>query len=558
MIITLVGADFSNNNINDTLTTWTIFRDIGEGATYDGPTSVEKSAALSATVTIDEGYEVGAAGVTVTMGGEAVTSGISTSGQVITISIGSVTGNVVIKVPTKNTATGEEPENPGGGEVVDPDTGDYPFDTTDMIKFDLSTAEWEQGTVGNTGATGTSPTRIRTKTPYSVPYDNVKFYVKVNSPYVGGLRSGTTATSTPLNQYWFSNDSAYGGGVVSTIPAPNIGWEITIPSGHTLFWPVLAVGDGTQTNNTTNILPADVSSTGFELWYVDKSKLSFSVRNYTDNVQVANCVESAAFGETVTATYTANSGFTLPDTIEVNGGTLSNWDKSTGVATITNVSDTLNITVSANRSDIPTDYTPVSYIRMKATNKTPDTQTGFSSGVIAGNTTGGEYCFKQHNANTTSVKTNGVYETSIADAEKRRWYMPYFEANDICVGWNDLKTGQNISDATQMHVASTNKQNCRQGFIDGVVINKADALEELTLESTPVGIGTLADNGAIISMAASNAVDCNYYWIKFWQDTTLVRDMVPVLRKSDNEPGFYDFVEQKFYTNEGAVAFTYA
>ena len=71
---------------------------------------------------------------------------------------------------------------------------------------------------------------------------------------------------------------------------------------------------------------------------------------------------------------------------------------------------------------------------MKATNATAETLTGFSTGVVASNTTGGEYCFKQNNANITNIKTNGVYETSIADTTKRRWYMPYFESSTIGVG----------------------------------------------------------------------------------------------------------------------------
>lgn len=109
MIITLTGANFAGEGKNiGTLSTWSISRVIGGGATYAGPSFVDKGTALSATVTIDEGYEIGTAGVTVTMGGSPVTSGVSTSGNVITISISSVTGNVVIKVPTKNVATGEE------------------------------------------------------------------------------------------------------------------------------------------------------------------------------------------------------------------------------------------------------------------------------------------------------------------------------------------------------------------------------------------------------------------------------------------------------------------
>jgi hypothetical protein len=119
MIITLKGADFSASNIG-TLSSWRISRSLGAGATYEGVTSVDKGAAFSATVTLAEGYEVGTAGVTVTMGGTVLSGAHAMEGNVITITIASVTGNVLIKVPTVNTATGEEeePEVPDSREFA--------------------------------------------------------------------------------------------------------------------------------------------------------------------------------------------------------------------------------------------------------------------------------------------------------------------------------------------------------------------------------------------------------------------------------------------------------
>ena len=125
MIITLVGASFKDSNIG-TLSTWTISRVLGDGATYNGVTYVDKNAALNATVTIAEGYELGSAGVTVTMGGVAVTSGVTVSGNTITINISSVTGNVVVKVPTKNLSA-------GGGDVVEPDIPDTPSGSGERV-----------------------------------------------------------------------------------------------------------------------------------------------------------------------------------------------------------------------------------------------------------------------------------------------------------------------------------------------------------------------------------------------------------------------------------------
>lgn len=106
MHLILSLADFSENNIG-TLNSWFVTKSVGTGATYSGPTSVIKGASFSATVTLADGYEVGSAGITFTMGGSALAS-YSTSGQVVTFTISSVTGNIVIKVPTKNISSGDE------------------------------------------------------------------------------------------------------------------------------------------------------------------------------------------------------------------------------------------------------------------------------------------------------------------------------------------------------------------------------------------------------------------------------------------------------------------
>lgn len=122
MIITLAGANFADSNIG-TLTTWNINTILGEGATYNGSKSVDRDAALNTTITLADKYAVGSAGVTVTMGGEVLSDAATVDGSTITISIASVTGPVVIKVPTLNTETGTESGgNTGGGDETTPST----------------------------------------------------------------------------------------------------------------------------------------------------------------------------------------------------------------------------------------------------------------------------------------------------------------------------------------------------------------------------------------------------------------------------------------------------
>lgn len=162
MIIILKNADFSASNIG-TLSTWRIVRSLGAGASYEGVTSVDRGASFSATITIAEGYELGSAGVTVTMGGTPLTSGVTVNGNTITISIASVAGNVVIKVPTVNIATGEEeePDVPVLPNKYTLSVESIPFNTqytvnkpyTDSI-FEVTTDRWLSATANSTTPVG--------------------------------------------------------------------------------------------------------------------------------------------------------------------------------------------------------------------------------------------------------------------------------------------------------------------------------------------------------------------------------------------------------------------
>ena len=173
MIITLKNADFSASNIG-TLSSWRISRSLGSGATYEGVTSVDKGAAFSATVTLAEGYEIGTAGVTVTMGGTVLSGAHSISGNVITITIAEVTGNVLIKVPTVNTATGEEDEPEG------------------LTTYTISKGQIEPGTwvyYSGTDEASKNKGRVKTKELIAVP---------ANSTITWELPAGMKATVAVL------------------------------------------------------------------------------------------------------------------------------------------------------------------------------------------------------------------------------------------------------------------------------------------------------------------------------------------------------------------------
>lgn len=45
------------------------------------------------------------------------------------------------------------------------------------------------------------------------------------------------------------------------------------------------------------------------------------------------------------------------------------------------------------------------------------------------------------------------------------------------------------------------------------------------------------------------------YSLKFYEDNTIIRDFIPCYRKSDNEVGLYDIVNNQFYKNQGTGSF---
>lgn len=97
MILYVKGADFSSANIG-TLNNFAVRKSIGMGASYNIPDSVTKNTSVTWTITLADGYTFG--NYSVTMGTTTITP--SVSGNVMTITINSVTANITINIPTVN------------------------------------------------------------------------------------------------------------------------------------------------------------------------------------------------------------------------------------------------------------------------------------------------------------------------------------------------------------------------------------------------------------------------------------------------------------------------
>lgn len=64
-------------------------------------------------------------------------------------------------------------------------------------------------------------------------------------------------------------------------------------------------------------------------------------------------------------------------------------------------------------------------------------------------------------------------------------------------------------------------------------------------------LGTLK----IFQNIPSQKIQMKLYFLKLWDNDVLVRDFIPVKRKSDNVVGLYDLINDEFYTNAGTGEF---
>ena len=90
-------------------------------------------------------------------------------------------------------------------------------------------------------------------------------------------------------------------------------------------------------------------------------------------------------------------------------------------------------------------------------------------------------------------------------------------------------------------------------YMDGVVIANLTAGSMNTTPQTLLLFNLHKASGGIY-----DSFPQRFYRAKFVRNNTLIRNFLPVLRKSDNKPGMYDMVEGKFYVNQNTGAdFTY-
>lgn len=192
-----------------------------------------------------------------------------------------------------------------------------------------------------------------------------------------------------------------------------------------------------------------------------------------------------------------------------------------------------NVYLKYNKQDYPDGYTALDYIGV-GNEKGPYIDTG----VLVTSTSYFEVVSQYTDYPESNEWVFGTYSPN-----KDTMYGCYPTVNDLkfLIGGGISYTG--ILDFNK----HTYKADSRGMFIDGVNVG--------SVNWSNVPASNTYDIFSCLPQYESTSKNVRIFSVKIWDNTTLVRNMIPVKRNSDNEVGMYDLVNSVFYTNSGTGSF---
>jgi len=193
---------------------------------------------------------------------------------------------------------------------------------------------------------------------------------------------------------------------------------------------------------------------------------------------------------------------------------------------------------------LPREYQKVEYIESTGTQY-------IDTGVIGNQTTNSEAEFEFTNYNENG---NNILSSSGNPATETRTFLLSTRnlANNYCfrLGYGtELINSTIVCNLNQKyHLKTIINNNSQSLLLDDVEICSYTSTKSFV--SSSLVIFATNSNGNVNTY--SNA---KLYWLKIWNNNTLVRNFIPSVRLSDGEAGLYDLVNDVFYTNAGTGTF---
>lgn len=133
--------------------------------------------------------------------------------------------------------------------------------------------------------------------------------------------------------------------------------------------------------------------------------------------------------------------------------------------------------------------------------------------------------------------SNSVYGNYNGDANTKSKYYPTYFAGNIS-GYEQTPTNQIYEKSLIIDNLDT---------IDGTTFNKMKNLETYMFAIYKDGGGSYTD----YNYKMWRFSEADVYYCKIMKGNIVIRDLVPMLRVTDNAPGLYDLEHNVFYTSQG-------
>lgn len=286
-----------------------------------------------------------------------------------------------------------------------------------------------------------------------------------------------------------------------------------------------------------------ISEVSFICHSLDKCYFSFSssIKGVVDNdiilyLYVDNVETGIVFTQTLSIDHSENVSFYMPIEIQATGKHTITI-KADGQCDVLNVASYVyGVNLTKPDSRLPDDYQEVEYLESSGTQYIDtgckfDNQYSYTIDCEIDNENGNQmFGMKWWYAHAVFIRNNKYY---VCNTENYVYDTLISAGNRVVINISLLNKTINV-DYSDIHYSHS--------FND---FNPSSSIYPVVL-----GACWTSWNDKLSEYGKGKI-----YSFKYYEKGILLRDMIPVIRKSDNKPGMYDKVSQTFYTNQGTGEF---
>ena len=273
---------------------------------------------------------------------------------------------------------------------------------------------------------------------------------------------------------------------------------------------------------------------------------------------------------------------TLPKDTNLHVSEVEAFDRTKGVAITDNYDANLTIEVNSSLANLPGNYVMTYKVTDSSGNQTTerrvinvnDDWSKYYTNVEYIESTGTQYINLGYKAKTntevrldiqleenqnTNVKSDSIIQKIIGSSAYNsnnfdlNFGKEVNQSKTIFYWVNKINNGTNSRYENYTNVTNRSTMTVKSGSATFQGITTTLDVKENDNDVDMILLGS-GNGGTLYSF---NRYDAKIYGLQIYEGTTLVKNMIPCIRKNDNRTGLYDLINNKFFTNSGTENFDY-